>query len=257
MLNVSKKIIIGSIAGALLFTGGMMVGSNSALAKKATEAIRANFANIKIFVNGQEIKTKAEPFTYNGNVYVPAATIANMLGIGQTWDNDTPAVRFESTDRAQNSPLYAGMQGRQSYPHPLDYVYALRPYFEPSRTSFEKVVNSVNNQELALPKMESGGTLTPISRMVHANMFYMLEQNSQGSFINGYQIDKVKITVSKVFSRQIEPVQGSLSFNEATREFTEKIYTRTGDTTTVLTGIKFYGIDWENGIRKTGELLTQ
>lgn len=249
MLNISKKIIIGSVAGALLFTGGMMAGSDSALAKKATEAIRVNFANIKLIVNGQEIQTKAEPFTYNGNVYVPAATIANMFGIGQTWDNDTPAVRFESADRAKNAPQYAGMQGQQNYPHPLDYVYALRPYYE-------KVVNIVNNQELVIPKMESTGTLTPISRMVHANMFYMLEKNSQGSFINGYQIDKVKISISKVFSRQIDPVQGSLSFNEETREFTEKIYTQAGERYK-LAGVKVYLIDWDNVITKREELLTQ
>jgi len=226
-----------------------MAGSNSALAKKATEAIRVHFANIKLIVNGQEIQTKAEPFSYNGNVYVPASTIANMFGIGQTWDNDTPAVRFESADRAKNAPQYAGMQGQQNYPHPLDYVYALRPYYE-------KVVNIVNNQELVIPKMESTGTLTPISRMVHANMFYMLEKNSQGSFINGYQIDKVKISISKVFSRQIDPVQGSLSFNEETREFTEKIYTKAGDKFK-LSGVKVYLIDWDHVITKREELLTQ
>ncbi|WP_232700259.1 stalk domain-containing protein [Brevibacillus daliensis] len=248
-MNISKKILIGSVAGALLFTGGMMAGSNSALAKKATEAIRVNFANIKLIVNGKEIQTKAEPFSYNGNVYVPAATIANMFGIGQTWDNNTPAVRFESADRVASAPQYGGMQGQQNYPHPLDYVYALRP-------GFEKVVNIVNDKELAIPKMESTGTLTPISFMVHTNIFYMLETNSQGTFINGYQIDKVKFTISKVFSRQIEPVKGTLTFNEATREFTEKIYAN-ADGQFKLVGVKVYQIGWDNMITKREELLTQ
>ncbi len=36
---------------------GKMVGSNNALAKKATEVIRVNFANIKLIVNGKEIQT--------------------------------------------------------------------------------------------------------------------------------------------------------------------------------------------------------
>ncbi|MEJ8547977.1 stalk domain-containing protein [Brevibacillus borstelensis] len=250
MLNISKKVMIGSVAGALLFTGGMLVGSNSVLAKKATEAIRVNFANIKLIVNGKEIQTKTEPFTYNGNVYVPAATIANMFSIGQTWDNSTPAVRFESADRAASAPQYGGMQGQQNYPFPLDFVYALRP-------KFEKVVNIVNDKELDIPKMESGGTLAPISRMVHANMFYMLETNSQGTFINGYQIDKVKIAITKVFSRPIEPVKGSITFNEDTREFTENIYELTADNKLKLVGVKIYLIDWDNVITKRAELLTQ
>lgn len=248
-MNISKKILIGSVAGALLFTGGMMAGSNSALAKKATEAIRVNFANIKLIVNGKEIQTKAEPFSYKGNVYVPAATIANMFGIGQTWENNTPAVRFESADRATSAPQYGGMHGQQNYPHPLDYVYALRP-------GFEKVVNIVNDIELAIPKSESTGTLTPISRMVHTNIFYMLETNSQGTFINGYQIDKVKTSISKLFSRQIDPVKGEMTFNEDTREFTEKIYAQVGGKFE-LVGVKFYWIDWDNMITNRDQLLTQ
>ncbi|MED1796545.1 stalk domain-containing protein [Brevibacillus nitrificans] len=248
-MRISKKFLIGSVAGALLFTGGMMTGSNSALAKKATETIRVHFANIKLIVNGKEIQTKAEPFSYNGNVYVPAATIANMFSIDQAWDNNTPAVRFESADRVTGAPQYGGMQGQQSYPYPLDYVYALRPYYE-------KVVNIVNDKELVIPKLDDTGTLTPISRMVHTNMFYMLETNSQGSFISGYQIDKVKISISKVFSRQIEPVKGTLSFNEATREFTEKIYAKVDDQFK-LVGVKVYLIDWDNMITKREELLAQ
>jgi len=247
MFHISKKVIIGGVAGALLFTGGMLAGSNSAIAKKGTQSIKANFANIKLMINGKEIQTKAEPFTYNGNVYVPAATIANMFGIGQKWDNSVPAVRFEGPDRVTSDPIFGGMQGQQTYPFPLDYVYALRP-------GFEKVVNIVNNKELVIPKMESTGKLSEISRMVHGNMFYMLETNSQGSFINGYEIDKVNTGITKLFSRQIEPVKGKLTFNESTREFTEKIHEYV-DGKLKLVGVKVYLINWDNMITKTDELL--
>jgi hypothetical protein len=139
------------------------------------------------------------------------------------------------------------MQGQQTYPFPLDYVYALRP-------GFEKVVNIVNNKELVIPKMESTGKLSEISRMVHGNMFYMLETNSQGSFINGYEIDKVNTGITKLFSRQIEPVKGKLTFNESTREFTEKIHEYV-DGKLKLVGVKVYLINWDNMITKTDELL--
>ncbi|WP_400164254.1 stalk domain-containing protein [Brevibacillus sp. TJ4] len=252
-MKVSKTVLLASLTGVLMCTAGMLAGNDGALAKKASEAIRVNYANIKLFINGKEIKTSAEPFTYNGNVYVPAATIANMFGIGQEWDNSTPAVRFEGLDRVTSSPQYMGMLARQSYPYPLDYVYSLR---WGSNGNFDSVINVVNGKQIPLPKMESTGTLREISRIVHADMFYMLETNSQGTFINGYKIDKVESEIAKVFSRQIEPVTGTLSFNEATREFTEKIY-QSVDGKAKLVGVKVYQIDWDNVITKTEELLGQ
>lgn len=254
-LSRTKKVLMAGLAGALLFTGGMFTGSNSVLAKKATETIRVHFANIKLIVNGKEIQTQAEPFTYNGNVYVPAATIANMFGIGQAWENHPPSVRFESGDRVTSAPQYMGTSGRSYYA--LDYIFALPIAESPEGgTKFENVFNLFNNQSIVIPKVESTGILSPISRMVHADMFYMLETNSKGAFINAYKIDKVKMAISKEFSRKIEPVKGHLTFNEATREFTEKLYGQE-DGKRKLTGVKVYQINWENQITKTEELITQ
>lgn len=52
-------------------------------AKTGTEKISARFSNIKLIVNDQVVKTKPEPFIYNGNIYAPVATVANALGIKQ------------------------------------------------------------------------------------------------------------------------------------------------------------------------------
>ncbi|MEW9673816.1 stalk domain-containing protein [Ammoniphilus sp. 3BR4] len=94
MLKISKKVLIGTIAGTLLLGG-------SAFAKvKYGEKISVNYANIKLIINEKVIETKAEPFIYNKNVYVPIATVANMLGLKQQWYNydgltgGTPSVRI-------------------------------------------------------------------------------------------------------------------------------------------------------------------
>ncbi len=55
----------------------LLVGGTTVFAKTGTEKISARFSNIKLIVNDQVIKTKAEPFIYNGNVYAPVATVAN------------------------------------------------------------------------------------------------------------------------------------------------------------------------------------
>lgn len=250
-LNLSKKILIGSVVGALLFTGGMITGNNnSALAKKATEAIRVNFANIKLVVNGKEIQTKAEPFSYNGNIYVPAATIANIFGIDQLWDDDTSSLRFESADRVTSAPQYMGMSAHLDFPYPLDYVYTLENLED--FDDYKKVINIVNKERLEIPKMEITGKLTPISRFVHVDRFYMLETNTQGSYINEYQIDKGKVSISLVFSSKIEPVKGQITYNEATGEFIEKMYGRKDK----LVGVKVYQISNDKAT-KTEELLAQ
>lgn len=90
MLKISKKLIIGTFVGSLLLSAGTAFAWTA-----VNKNIPVRFAQIKLIVNGKTIQTKAEPFIYNGNVYAPVATVANMLGIHQEWDNKTPAVHFE------------------------------------------------------------------------------------------------------------------------------------------------------------------
>ncbi|WP_170163344.1 stalk domain-containing protein [Brevibacillus gelatini] len=98
--------LAGFLEAAVLLAG------TPGLAKSLTQKVTARFANIQLVVNDQVVKTSAEPFIYNGNVYAPVATVANALGIKQKRDNRTPAVRC-STSTA--SPLSAD----STRPHPL------------------------------------------------------------------------------------------------------------------------------------------
>ncbi|MFS0553562.1 stalk domain-containing protein [Brevibacillus sp. 179-C9.3 HS] len=117
MKKRNKKLAIG-LAVVLLLVGGTTV-----FAKTGTEKISARFSNIKLIVNDQVIKTKAEPFIYNGNVYAPVATVANALGIKQEWDNKTPAVRFSDAGGntgGSNIPEAIVQQAKNILPLPCD-----------------------------------------------------------------------------------------------------------------------------------------
>ncbi|QDS37876.1 hypothetical protein FPS98_30020 [Brevibacillus brevis] len=113
----NNKLAIG-LAIVLLLVGGTTV-----FAKTGTEKISARFSNIKLIVNDQVVKTKAEPFIYNGNVYAPVATVANALGIKQEWDNKTPAVRFSGAGGSTGGssiPEAIVQQAKDTLPLPCD-----------------------------------------------------------------------------------------------------------------------------------------
>ena len=99
MLKYSKKVLIGTIIASFMFAG-------SAFAWTAhTKNISVRFAQIKLIVNDKVGSTKAEPFIYNENVYVPVATIANVFGLKQEWDNKLPAVRFSDPNAKIEDPI--------------------------------------------------------------------------------------------------------------------------------------------------------
>ncbi|TPG70359.1 hypothetical protein EEL31_18915 [Brevibacillus laterosporus] len=147
------KLTIG-LAAVLLLVGGTTVW-----AKTGTEKISARFSNIKLIVNDQVIKTKAEPFIYDGNVYAPVATVANALGIKQEWDNKTPAVRFSgnsgSTDGntgGSTVPEAIVKQAKETLPLPCDpsdikgSMTACTPEIELVTKGYSNITGT-NNQE--------------------------------------------------------------------------------------------------------------
>ena len=86
-MNRHLLMAVVILAGVLIFAGLVQ-------ARTAEDLISVRFADIQLIVDDEVVLTQAEPFIYEGNVYAPVATVANMLDIGQSWDNDVPAVRF-------------------------------------------------------------------------------------------------------------------------------------------------------------------
>ncbi|MBQ3109941.1 MAG: NPCBM/NEW2 domain-containing protein [Clostridia bacterium] len=84
-----KKRLQGFVAGALLVA---MLGCVPTIAKEAVEAILVEFANIKIYLDGEEVEAKdakgnkVEPFIYNGTTYLPVRAVGNAIGKDVSWD---------------------------------------------------------------------------------------------------------------------------------------------------------------------------
>jgi hypothetical protein len=152
-VKVSKKtgLIVAGVVGCAMLFGG------TAIAKSLTERISVRFANIKLIVNDKVIPTKAEPFVYNGNVYAPVATVANMLNINQEWDNKTPAVRFD--DR----PPFEMLNPKEEVISLGDHVYLYR--WHPADTYTVKIGTKSNMKEIALPAVEKAGYHTVMHRV--------------------------------------------------------------------------------------------
>lgn len=135
-----KHLLFGVIATSLLLTG-------TAFSKTLTEKISARFANIKLIVNGNVIQTKAEPFIYNGNVYAPVATVANMLGIHQEWDSKTPAVKFANKNQVPES---IWRKADQHLPLKQDYTNpkAVYPHIDLLSKNYTNVSGKSNTEFL-------------------------------------------------------------------------------------------------------------
>ncbi|GHU49524.1 hypothetical protein FACS1894127_2950 [Clostridia bacterium] len=88
-----KGILIGAIVTAAIFSLAVTV-----YASVGTYQLNANYANIKIYVDGKPIDprdvngVKVEPFTISGTTYLPVRAISEALGKDVEWDGEAKAV---------------------------------------------------------------------------------------------------------------------------------------------------------------------
>lgn len=90
-----KKKFQGFIAGLLI---GIMLTSGVAYAKQIRKTAELFYNNIKISLNGQELRPKdingnyVEPFIIDGTTYLPVRAVASVLGLSVDWNNNTNTV---------------------------------------------------------------------------------------------------------------------------------------------------------------------
>lgn len=80
-------MICGALAASLV-----LCGSGVAFAKVANMSIPVSYNNIKVIVDGKELQTSKEPFTYEGTTYLPIRAVAEAVGKDVTWDGNTKTV---------------------------------------------------------------------------------------------------------------------------------------------------------------------
>ena len=92
-----KQRIQGIIIGVVLTT--LLLGGVTALAA-TTRTIEANFGNYRMYHFANRltvVDTDGEvlqPFSYNGNLYLPAQAVLRAMGVNASWDETTGIFRF-------------------------------------------------------------------------------------------------------------------------------------------------------------------
>lgn len=94
-----KQLIAGIVIGAVVF------GAIPVMATNGTKNISAVFKNIKVMLDGKEVKTSAEPFQYNGKVYVPADLIPLVSNTKFNLDTETNTVQINSKPSPETLPI--------------------------------------------------------------------------------------------------------------------------------------------------------
>lgn len=84
-------MICGALAASLV-----LCGSGVAFAKVANMSIPVSYNNIKVMVDGKELQTSKEPFTYDGTTYLPIRAVAEAVGMDVTWDSATKTAILSS-----------------------------------------------------------------------------------------------------------------------------------------------------------------
>ncbi len=86
-MKKAKEFILGALVGSMVMGGCVTVFGSS-----GTKTIQAIYKNIKIVVDGKEVKTDKEPFVYDGTTYLPVRAVAVAVGKEVKWDSSTQTV---------------------------------------------------------------------------------------------------------------------------------------------------------------------
>lgn len=91
-----KDVCLGATVAALV-----MGAAPVAYAKVANMDIPVMFSNIKIVVDGKELKTDKEPFIYEGTTYLPVRAVGEAVGKNVTWDAASKTVMLGETEQKE------------------------------------------------------------------------------------------------------------------------------------------------------------
>lgn len=79
-----RDFVMGAVTASLVL--GV---TPAAFAKVASMNIPVQYNNIKVLVDGEELRTEKEPFIYDGTTYLPMRAVAEAVGKEVSWDSAT------------------------------------------------------------------------------------------------------------------------------------------------------------------------
>lgn len=131
-----KDMICGALIASMVLCSGTV-----AFAKVANMNIPVSFSNIKIVVDGEQISTSKEPFTYEGTTYLPVRAVAEAVGKDVTWDSNTKTVYLGEAPKKETSVTPATI--------PTEYKAALnkaKNYSDMLHMSKERIYSQLTSE---------------------------------------------------------------------------------------------------------------
>lgn len=90
-----KDVLLGAITATLI------VGvAPTVLATVGDFDIPVSYSDIKVYVDGEELVTDKEAFTYKGTTFLPVRAVAEAAGKDVVWDGDTKSIYLNSSEEA-------------------------------------------------------------------------------------------------------------------------------------------------------------
>jgi hypothetical protein len=130
-----KKLIIGILIGMMIATSTVVLAEN--------RTIEAAYNNIKILIDGKEIKTDTEPFIAQERTFVPVRFVAENLGAEVDYKNNTVIIKNLTKEYATQMFNYTDLADFWNWSNIL-FI------------DFSVVSDGINNKDLSyLKTMES------------------------------------------------------------------------------------------------------
>lgn len=187
-----------ALTGAI--TATLIVGIvPAAFATVSQMDIQVSYNDIKIVLDGKELKTEGEPFAYNGTTYLPVRAVAEAVGKEVLWDATTKTVYLGQAPDAK-SPVADTKQPAIKAPESTPPVQEAakgtysRTNPAPIGTAQTIKISDYSNEYTAtvtILSAERGATAW--SKIKEANQF-----NSEAPEGKEYVLAKVKMAVSNV-----------------------------------------------------------
>ncbi len=88
-----KDIVLGAITATLIIGVAPTV-----MATVGEFDIPVSYNDIKVYVDGEELVTDKEAFTYKGTTFLPVRAVAEAVGKDVIWDGDTMSIYLNSSE---------------------------------------------------------------------------------------------------------------------------------------------------------------
>lgn len=97
---VSKKTLKGFFVGVIF--SSIVIGS-TAIADPIEKTILATFSGIKTYLDGNEITSQNELFTYNGTVYMPLDMVQQITSKTINYDENSSVISIKDANTSTNT----------------------------------------------------------------------------------------------------------------------------------------------------------